>query len=124
MPKVIQSKIEHFPGTVTLSEPLTMLQVVKIDECLLARREYFEEKEIDGKRVYALKAGSFWSQPDSVALEAIMKCVDEWGLKNVPENVTAETFPGSPRPASKALIDCLINEILSVYQGEIEVPNE
>jgi len=124
MPKVIQSTIEHFPGTVTLSDPLTMPQVLAIDEGLLSRRQYFEEKEIDGKRGYVLKAGSFWSQPDSVSLEVIMKCVDEWGLKNVPENVTAETFPGSPRTASKDLIDWLLNEILEVYQGEVEVPNE
>ena len=124
MPKVIKSPVEKFPGTVTLSEPLTMPQVVIIDDCLLTRREFFEEKEIDGKRGYVLKAGAFWSQPDSVALEAIVQCVDDWNLKGMPEDVTAETFPGSPRAASRQLVDWLITEILEVYQGEAEIPNE
>ena len=124
MPKIVISPVDRFPGTVTLSDPLTMPQVVAIDECLLSRKKYFEEKDIEGQRGYVLKTDTFWSKPDSVALDAIFTCVEEWALKNIPEKVTAENFPGSPRAASKALIDWLINEILAVYSGEAEIPNE
>ena len=124
MPKVIESPVKKFPGTVTLFDPLTMPQVVKIDECLLSRRQYFEETEIDGARGYVLKDDAFWSHPDTIALDAILVCVEEWNLKNLPDDLTAENFPGSPRPASRALINWLVIEILAVYQGETEVPNE
>ena len=124
MPKVIQSPVNHFPGTVTLSDPLTLPQVVKIDECLFNRRNYFDEAEIDGERGYTLKQGNFPSQADTVGVSAIIECVDEWALKNFPDEVTAETFPGSPRKASRELIGWLILELLNVYNGETEVPNE
>lgn len=124
MPKVIQSPVKHFPGTVTLSEPLTLPQVVKIDECLLARKQYFEEVEVDGKHEYRLKDGSFWSNANTVEVGAIVECVDEWDLKNFPDAVTPDTFPGSPRAASVQLINWLVIEVLKVYRGEVEVPNE
>ena len=124
MPKVITSEIKPFIGTVTLSDPLTMPQVVIIDGCLLERRDFFEQKEIDGEIGYVIKDSANWSQPDSVAVKAICECVEEWNLEKFPEKVTPETFPGSPRKASKALIDWLINEILVIYQGETDIPNE
>jgi len=124
MPKVIKSPVKHFPGTVTLSDPLTLPQVVKIDECLFNRRHYFEETEVDGERMYTLKDGNFPSQADTVGVAAIVECVDEWALKNFPNDVTAETFPGSPRGASRELVSWLILEVLKVYNGETEVPNE
>ena len=124
MPKVIESPVKKFPGTVTLFDPLTMPQVVVIDECLVARGVFFEEKEIDGKRAYVLKADAFWSGPDTAALKAIFECVDEWNLNGIPEDVTTETFPGSPRNASRELVNWLIKEILDIYRGETEIPNE
>jgi len=125
MPKVIQSPVTQFPGTVTLYDPLTMPQVVIIDECLLNRRQYFEEVDIDGgERGYVLKGDTFPSAPDTVGVGAIVECVQEFALKNFPDKVTAETFPGSPRGPSRELISWLILEIIKVYNGETEIPNE
>ena len=124
MPKVIQSPVKHFPGTVTLSDPLSLPQVVRIDECLLARKQYFEETEVDGERSYTLKEGAFWSNANTVEVEAILMCVEEWDLRGFTEKVTADTFPGSPRAASVQLINWLVVEILRVYRGEVEIPNE
>ena len=124
MPKVIQSPVKKFPGTVTLSDPLTLPQVVIIDDCLMTRRDFFEEVEDGDNRVYKLKPGMFWSKSDSLEVAAIVQCVDEWSLKGFPEKVTAETFPGSPRSASQAVINWLLTEIMNVYQGETEIPNE
>ena len=124
MPKTITSPVKHFGGTVVISDPLTMPQVVRIDECLISRRRYFDEVETDGERGYTLKPDVFWSSPDTTALDAILLCVEEFHLERMPEKVSAETFPGSPRVASKRLIDWLLGEILIVYNGEADIPNE
>jgi hypothetical protein len=124
MSKTVKCPVKHFKGTVSLCEPLTMPQVIAIDKSVVLRGEYFEERGEGDKRGYYLKPDTAWSSPDNEALKAILECVDEWHLDNVPEDVTLATFPGSPRQASKDLISWLWGEVLDVYKGDVEIPNE
>ena len=124
MPKIIESPVKKFSGTVTLYEPLTMLMVMEFEASLTTRREFFNEVERDGEKVYTLKPRTAWSAPDSEALKGIIPCVEKWDLEGFPEDVTPDTFPGTPRAASKRLVDWLLAEILKVYSGELEIPNE
>jgi len=124
MSKTLKCPVKYFEGDVTFCDPLTMPQVMAIDKSVVLRGEFFEEKEVNAQRGYYLKPDTAWSSPDNEALKAIVECVEKWNLKNVPENVTLETFPGSPRKASKDLISWLWMEVVNIYRGEAEIPNE
>ena len=124
MPKTVDCNIKPFIGKVVFFEPLTMPMVMAIDDALLTRKDFFEQKELDGKVGYFLKPQTAWSAPDHEALKGILPCVEKWDLSGFPKDVTLETFPGSPRQASKDLIGFLLGEVLKIYNGELEIPNE
>jgi hypothetical protein len=57
-------------------------------------------------------------------IPAIISCVESWGLAGWPEKPALETWPGSPRKASKAILDWLLSEITKLYVGnEDDDPN-
>lgn len=125
MPKTITCDIKPFVGKVTFYDPLTMPMVIAVDDAVLNRRDFFDEiTNDDGQRLYTLKEQTAWSAPDREALKGILPCVESWNLAGFPESVTIENFPGSPRGASKNLISWLLNQVLEIYRGEIEIPNE
>lgn len=98
-------------GSVEIADPLTIPQVQLIENGLTP-----PEAGADGK---------VWtSSIDANKLPAVLGCVTAWNLKDFPEKVTAENFPASPRKASHALIDFIFSELIHVYMGEVEVPNE
>jgi hypothetical protein len=111
MSKIITSPIERFAGTVTIADPITLPQAQAIERGLV-----MPEQSADG-RVWL-------SVIDGNQLPAIMACVEKWELANIPDNVTADNFPASPRVASHKLIDWIFSEIRNVYLGELEIPNE
>ena len=123
--------VKGFEGYVELHDPLNMEQVFAIEGAqdaaieiepspfLTRINEVRGQKDDDGNAVKA----SWSSKADKVFLPAILLCVKEWHLERVPENVTIETFPMSPRGAASQLVDWLWTEILKVYQGEVAVPN-
>lgn len=113
MSKVITSQIKRFEGSVTIADPITLAQAQAIE----AGMKPPEEQEIVNGRVWL-------SVQDSAKLPAIFACVEKWELSGLPENVTADTFPASPRGATHKLIDFIFAEIFKVYIGEAEVPNE
>lgn len=117
---IIESPVKHWPGTVTLLDQLTMPQVLIFERVLAESGEFFEDK--DGERV--LKANTMWGAPDAKRIEGILACVEEWDLENFPDEVTVETFPATPRTSSHALISWLFGEIVKLYIGEVEIPNE
>jgi Uma2 family endonuclease len=57
---------------------------------------------------------------DAEKLPAVLACVEKWEL----ENFNPEPFPASPRGASHKLIDFIFSELVTIYMGEKEVPNE
>ena len=112
MSKVITSPIKRWAGSVTLSDPLTLPQV----ELFEAGLEIPASVSEDG-RVY-------FTVLDKPQLPAILACVEKWELANLPDPVTLETFPMSPRKASHELIAWLFGEIRKIYLGELDIPNE
>lgn len=111
MSKVIQSPVKRFQGSVTIADPLTLPQAQLIEAAMRP-----PESDNDGR---------IWLTVFDIGkLPAIFGCVEKWELENIPENVTAETFPASPRGDTHKLIDWIFREVLAVYLGEAEVPNE
>jgi hypothetical protein len=109
MSKVITSPVKKFPGTVTISDPLTYPQCFALEDGFEAVAAL--DKNAGPRRIrYAVLPG-------------IMACVEAWNIEGFPENVTAETFPASPGIASAELLDWLIGEITAIQKGD-EVPNE
>lgn len=109
MSKAITSPIERWAGSVTIADPLTIPQAHLIEAGL-------HRPESDGEKVWLTVI-------DEMRLPAIMACVEKWELENMPQPVTVETFPASPRGDSHKLIEWLFNQILQVYFGEALIPN-
>ncbi len=97
----------------TIADPLTIPQAEEIERALSIDESNPVE---EGQRVWL-------TVNDKKMLPAVFACVEAWDLSGI-EDVTFETFPASPRGASHKLIDWIFKEILSVYFGEAEVPNE
>ena len=111
MSKVIISPIERYKGSVVIADPLTIPQAQAVEAGMTK-----PETDAEGK--------VFLSVIDGLQLPAIIACVEKWELSNLPENITADNFPASPRKDSHKLIDWLYSEIQKVYFGELEIPNE
>jgi hypothetical protein len=110
MSKRIEVKIGKWVGAVEIADPLTIPQAQAIEAGM---------KPLDGGE----DGKVFLSQIDSQQLPAVVACVTKWDVTNIPEQVTADTFPASPRKESHALIEYLYREVLKVYFGELEIPN-
>ena len=107
MSKQITSPLTRWAGTVTISDPLTIPQAHLIEAGL--------------KQPEAQEEGRIWlSVIDEMKLPAILGCVEKWEL----ENFTHDPFPASPRSDSHKLVDWIYGELLKVYFGEAEIPNE
>lgn len=106
MPKIIQSPVERWPGTVTLHEPMTLVQEAAWEDAFADARN----AKSRASRTLAILPGIFAN-------------VKEWKLDSFPAQPTVETFPTRPRQAAAELMAWLINEITELYK-EAEVPNE
>ena len=109
MPKIITSPVKHFPGTVTLSDPLTFSQCFAIEDALEVSLKL--EKETTLRRYYY------------ALLPGVLACIEKWELDNFPAIVARENFPASPKKPVSELISWLIAEISKLYLGEVEIPN-
>lgn len=111
MSKKITSPVQRWAGSVTIADPLTIPQAQLIEAGM--------KQPQDGED------GRVWlSVIDGMQLPAIIACVEKWELENMPEVLTADTFPASPRKYSHEIINWLFKEILAVYFGELIIPNE
>lgn len=109
MSKVIPIDIGKFKGSVTLADPLTFPQATAIERAL-------DFKVEEGK--------PFFTVFDKEQLPAIFAVVEKWDLTGLPEEVTLETFPASPRKPTHLLIQALFREVVAIYTGESIVPKE
>lgn len=118
MSKLVQSKIEQYQGSVTLADPLTISQARIIEAGMRPPEddEYFVNSK--GDKVY------YYTVDDEKQIPAILACVEKWELENLPNPVTLDNFPASPRKATHQLIDWLFGEIKKIYIGELQIPNE
>lgn len=108
MSKVITSPVSRFPGTVTLSDPLTLPQAIAMEQALEAVR--------------ALESPS-QKQVNYTLLSGLCKCVERWEIKGY-ETITPDTFPATPPKASATLAAWLLEEVIALYQEAEEIPNE
>lgn len=107
---IIASNSKRWPGSVTITEQLTLPQVELIESAL-------EPLQDSGKQV-------FFTAIDKNTIPAIIACVEKWDLKNFPDPVALETWPMQARKESHMLIRLIWEAVIQVYIGEQEVPNE
>jgi hypothetical protein len=133
MPKRKECKVKGFEGHAIFHDPLNMEQVFAIEEAQDTATDIEPSKfltkvnELRGAKDEAtgeIVKASWSSKVDKLLLPAIMLCVKEWHLENVPEGVSLETFPMTPRGTASELVNWLWTQIIEVYQGEVSVPNE
>ena len=110
MSKIITSPVKRFPGTVTLSDPLTFPQAVAWEKAIRASQEA------------GLNVG--FAEQMALALPGLLACAEAWHLANIPEIPTPENFPSTPRVAVANLLAWLMGEISAIYDlDESEDPN-
>ena len=109
MSKTIVSPVKEFPGTVKLPDRLTMPQALSLESSIASAQVLIEDKS------------STQTAYDAVMLGAIFDCIEEISLDGI-ENITAETFPATPRTPSAELIAWIYSELIGMYNPE--VPNE
>lgn len=132
MPKIIEIDIQPFQGRVTLCQPLNLEQVIALEDAqdaataeetpsalLTKLNEIQGVKGDDGEPVKV----SWSSRQDRHFIPALCKSVEKWELTGLPEKVTPENFPMTPRGAAVKLVRLLVGELMTIYNGETEVPN-
>lgn len=126
------SIIKGFEGVVVFHDPLNMEQVFAIEEAqdnatevepsrfLTKINEIRGAKDPEGNTIQA----AWSSRNDRLFIPAILLCVKEWQIPALPQPLTPETFPFTPRGNAAAFVDWLWSEVTAIYQGETEIPNE
>ena len=109
MPKIITSPVKKWPGSVTISDPLTISQAMAFEEAISASKE-------SGDPNFTSAAYC------KILLPGIFACVEKWELAGL-EGITLDNFPGTPKIASASLIVWLTTEISKLYREADEVPN-
>ncbi len=113
MSKQIKSPVKKWPGTVTLHDPLSLPQVVAIQNSLESAKALAEDGDLD-------KVGV--AEYHNELLPAIMDCIESWdleGLENPPN-----PFPGTPRKPAAKLMGWLSTEVVALFSEAEAVPNE
>ena len=124
------SPIKRFPGTVILPDYLVPEQVFAIEDAQFAARDYFAANtKTDNDNADAIKPGKHFSflRMRSLYLPAVLLCVKEWHLENFSINGSGaqyETFPMTPANDVGELLYWLFEELIKIYNGTNDVPNE
>ena len=124
MSKTITSPVKEFPGSVELPDYLTFPQALIYEQSILDTQVLFSEAwEDSGIEEGDEDASISISQIryDSEMIKAICACVESWDLKGLGQ-LAPDTFPATPRQASKELVAWLYEEITYLFSPE--VPNE
>lgn len=126
MSKRVISTLEKFPGSVTFHDPLNIDQVFAIENAKDAIVDQPDSKFL--VKVQQLAGQEYqqvtWSsRGDALFLPAICMCIEKWEIEGLPEKVTPENFPMTPRVDARALVDWLWTELNKIYEGETNIPN-
>lgn len=128
MAKIIESPSKKWAGTVTLSDPLSMPQVMAFEDAIqngidqaIEHGNVVTVKDKDGNEREAANVMS--ARYMLGILPGVCACVEKWDLQGLPENMTPDKFPGSPKIASAELLAWLIREITILYNDAETVPN-
>lgn len=108
MGKIITSPVARWPGTVTIPDELTLPQFAAWEDCLIEAR-----------------ASKGVSSTQLAYLPGILKIVEAWNLDGGwPTVPTLDNIPAKPYAPRIDLLSWLINEILTLWLDEGEVPND
>lgn len=112
MPRTIQSPAKRWPGTITLSDPLTFPQYIAYQKALVESREVVDRKGLQ-------------TEADLAMLGGLLACVEKFDLGgNFPKGVTRDTFPRTPQAASKKLFMALFDEVIKLTGEADDDPND
>jgi len=106
--KKVSCPVARYPGYIVLSDPLTFPQSIAVEDAIAQVQEGGEMTV---------------RQYNYALLPALVGCVEEWHLDNMPEVVTAETFPATPAESSALLVSWILEEVIKLYGESEEVPN-
>lgn len=109
MSKVITSPSKKWSGTVTISDPLLIPQTMAFEDAVNAAKD--------------CGMGTAAAKYSYLLLPGVCACVEKWNLAGLPEGMTPEQFPGSPKVESIKLLAWLVNEIGALYDEAETVPN-
>jgi hypothetical protein len=109
MSKVITSPVKRWPGTVTLFDPFPFPVYNAWMDAIGAAQKIREGLTILDTAVEPQLTGAI--------IPGIIACVESWNLSGL-GNVTAATFPATPRQASIRLVAWLISEIVLIINAE------
>jgi len=110
MPKTITSPVKRFAGEVVLSDPLDYPQALAVIDAINrvgAMRK--QNPNLTATHIYAEWQG------------AIIACVQEWRLTNVPAK--PEKLPATPSTSAARLATWLIDEITELFVEADDIPN-
>ncbi len=117
MSKVITSPVARYPGTVTISDPMTAPQCFAFEDARDEAREKTAGGDLKNRKNYRVYQAAL--------LPAVTACVERCDLtaNGQPVTLTPETFPASPVADGMELFTWLHNAVMAVYLGETaEVP--
>lgn len=115
MGKTITSPVQHFPGSVTLADPILWPQYMQWVDAV-------EQASANREQLLISEAASNPKLSDAM-LPGICACIERSDLAGFPEHVTPDTFPASPVLEASRLLLWLLREINAIVVGAETVPN-
>lgn len=116
MSKTIKSKIEAFPGSVELPDYLTFPQALAVEESMFETQALFDEAGEGSGSEGDVTVSQL--RYDASMMKAVCICVEKWDLEGFGQ-LSIDTFPSTPREASKELVAWLYEEIVVMFNPEI-----
>lgn len=112
MPKVLESPVNEFPGTITLPDHWNLEQCLLWESVRDEVEEIAEKARAEGKQAESLAAlyGAY-TKAFPMCLES--RDIQGWG----------DFFPFTPRMPSAKLIKWIADEMNKYYYGIVDVPN-
>ena len=121
MTKVITSPVKKFSGTVTLHDPLTFPQVIAFQSAIRDAQKLIHTDPESGEAVFV--DGGDFIQFRYELLKGIIECVEKFDLANMPDVITAETFPSTPLVSSGKVVNWLRDELTKILVDDEDSPN-
>ncbi len=122
MAKVIESPVKKWPGKITISDPLSMIQVLALEEVVNERDAY--HKNGASEEGDEAVNGHSMIKSRSLLIPALIGCVESWDLEGLDKPNGIEDWPGSPLKESGELINWMFTEIWALLELSTEVPND
>lgn len=106
---IITSTSKRWPGCVTFRDYLTYPAFIEARDHFALAVAFKETKPKPAE----------WERS---VLPGIFVCVQEWHLENMPEPLTPDSFPATPRKEVSVLVSMLLSAATAIINGESESP--